>query len=187
MNSTRPIPAPSTRRWFAAPCGLRARIHPFADGNGACPARRQSPALRTGLPPVLIPLERRAEYIELLARWQIASGRPKPASRSWATQREYEAFVAFCREVTRGVDELIGETRQCQESRRARVVTPQGLFRQAHGLFPTSVIAFSSSADSAPCQTPATPPIQPVNPTLRELWDDASDREGAAAAVVAGV
>lgn len=76
------------------------------------------PALRSGLPPVLIPLERPTEYIELLARWQIASGRPKPGEPFVGDSGEYEDFFAFCREVTSGVDELIGETRRCQEARR---------------------------------------------------------------------
>jgi len=95
------------------------RIHPFADGNGRM-ARLVAnlPALRAGLPPVLIPLERRAEYIELLARWQIASGRPKPGEPLVGDSAEYEAFTAFCREVTREVEELIAETRRCQEARR---------------------------------------------------------------------
>jgi Fic family protein len=95
------------------------RIHPFADGNGRM-ARLVAnlPALRAGFPPVLIPLERRVEYIELLARWKLAAGRPKAGEPLVADSAEYGAFVAFSREVTRGVNELIGETRRCQEARR---------------------------------------------------------------------
>ncbi len=95
------------------------RVHPFADGN-----RRMArlvanlPALRAGHPPVLIPLARRAEYIELLARWQLAAGRPKAGESLVDESKEYEAFVAFCRKATREVDELIEETRRCQEARR---------------------------------------------------------------------
>jgi hypothetical protein len=48
-------------------------------------------------------------------------------------------------------------------------VTPHGCFVRLKGLFPTFANAFSSSAVSARSNT-ATPPIQPVKPTLRELW-----------------
>ena len=50
-------------------------IHPFAEGNGRL-ARLISnlPLLRAGLPPIIIPKERRQEYITLLAEHQRERG-----------------------------------------------------------------------------------------------------------------
>lgn len=51
------------------------RIHPYADGNGRM-ARLLSnlPVIEKGHLPIFIPAERRLEYIEALANWQLASG-----------------------------------------------------------------------------------------------------------------
>ncbi len=51
------------------------RIHPFFDGNGRM-ARliANLSVLRGGHPPVVVPLERRSEYIDLLWEYQNAVG-----------------------------------------------------------------------------------------------------------------
>lgn len=71
------------------------RIHPFFDGNGRM-ARliANLPVLAAGFPPILVPMSRRAEYIDLLWRYQNAVGRigrwsrlllPHPALRQFET------------------------------------------------------------------------------------------------------
>lgn len=57
------------------------RIHPFFDGNGRM-ARliANLPVLRGGFPPVVVPAERRAEYINLLWDYQHAVGTVRPGS-----------------------------------------------------------------------------------------------------------
>ena len=58
------------------------RIHPFFDGNGRV-ARliANLPVLSGGFPPVVVPEERRAEYISLLWDYQIAAGPIKRGSQ----------------------------------------------------------------------------------------------------------
>lgn len=95
------------------------RIHPFADGIGRM-ARLVAnlPLLRVGLPPITIPLERRVEYIETLARWQFSLGRPKPGSELVVENPEFDAFVAFCEEASREVESLVEETLRRQRERQ---------------------------------------------------------------------
>jgi hypothetical protein len=96
------------------------RVHPFADGNGRL-ARLVAnlPLIRSDWPPVTIPVERRIEYIETLARWQLAVGRPRPGACLVPETPEFEIFVDFCREATQAVIALIEETRQRQHDRDA--------------------------------------------------------------------
>ena len=103
------------------------RIHPFADGNGRM-ARLVAnlPLLRAGLPPVLIPLSRRAEYVEILARWQIMSGRPRPGEALVSESSEFRAFREFCEDASREVDDMIDETRQRQQARNRESKEPCG-------------------------------------------------------------
>ena len=74
------------------------RIHPFYDGNGRM-ARLVSnlPVLAAGFPPILIPVARRADYIDLLWRYQNAAGVIRQGSRllpSHPALREFESLLA---------------------------------------------------------------------------------------------
>ena len=51
------------------------RIHPFFDGNGRMARLLANlPVLRSGSPPIIIPKEKRREYIGLLAAYELATG-----------------------------------------------------------------------------------------------------------------
>ncbi len=94
------------------------RVHPFADGNGRM-ARLVAnlPVLRAGLPPLLVPMGRRVEYVEALARWQLGIGRPRPGDDLVPENADYRRFLDLCREFAREAEELIDETRQRQAAR----------------------------------------------------------------------
>jgi len=73
------------------------RIHPFFDGNGRM-ARliANLPVLAASLPPIIVPMARRAEYIDILWRYQNAVGRIGRRSRLLPRQpalREFEALL----------------------------------------------------------------------------------------------
>jgi Fic family protein len=65
------------------------------------------PLLRWGFPPVTIPVERRVEYIETLARWQLVSGRPRPGADLVPETVEFQTFIDFCRDAASAVASLI--------------------------------------------------------------------------------
>ena len=82
------------------------RIHPFFDGNGRV-ARliANIPVLRGGFPPIIVPKERRGDYIDLLWEYQNAAGKirrdlslvpPHPALERFAEllQAEWQRTLA---------------------------------------------------------------------------------------------
>ena len=84
-----------------------ARTHPFWDGNGRI-ARLLSnvPLLRAGLPPIVIPAERRQRYIQLLAEYELAVGAIDRYTGVWpepALLADFESFCAGCYDATRAL------------------------------------------------------------------------------------
>ena len=72
-------------------------IHPFFDGNGRI-ARLISniPVLRSGYPPILIPLDQRKNYIEAIVQYQLEFGLPAVDKELIKNGESLEDFKAFC-------------------------------------------------------------------------------------------
>jgi Fic family protein len=72
------------------------RIHPFFDGNGRV-ARliANIPVLRGGHPPMIVPNERRSDYIDLLWEYQYAVGKIRPDAPLMPPHPAIERFKAL--------------------------------------------------------------------------------------------
>jgi hypothetical protein len=97
------------------------RIHPFFDGNGRI-ARliANLPVLGAGFPPILVPISRRSDYIDLLWLYQNAVGRIGRGSRlllpPHPALREFESLLL---EGWKKTTSLIEEARQLARQRRS--------------------------------------------------------------------
>jgi Fic family protein len=96
-------------------------IHPYADDNGRL-ARLLSnlPVLEKGSLPILIPNERRLDYIEALASWQLASGPvhpDQPLEGDEEAQGVFRDFLANCQQSS---EEMLSEIQRVQGERQAR-------------------------------------------------------------------
>ncbi len=93
------------------------RIHPFWDGNGRM-ARliANVPVIRAGFPPIIIPKERRQEYIEALSEYHLAVGTVTAGSELSPEVDKLDRFKQFCAESwsesIKLVDEAHGKQRE---------------------------------------------------------------------------
>ena len=73
------------------------RIHPFFDGNGRI-ARLVAnfPVINSGLPPIIIPAEKRREYIRLLSTYELAVGQPQVGEPLLPNTELLVDFITFC-------------------------------------------------------------------------------------------
>jgi len=96
------------------------RIHPFFDGNGRI-ARliANLPLLRCGYPPLLISLERRADYIDLLWDYENAVGVIGANDRLLSSHPAVVSFKSFLREEWKESLRLVEEARHQAERRGA--------------------------------------------------------------------
>jgi len=94
------------------------RIHPFFDGNGRL-ARliANLPLLRNGHPPLLISLERRAEYIDLLWTYQNAVGQLKATDGLLPPHDVISRFKQMLREEWKESIDLVSEAHQQADQR----------------------------------------------------------------------
>ena len=94
------------------------RIHPFWDGNGRI-ARLVSniPVIRAGYPPIIIPKERRQEYIEALSEYHLAVGTVTTGSELLPVAHEPDRFKKFFFDSWSESIRLAEETHQKQQAR----------------------------------------------------------------------
>jgi Fic family protein len=94
-------------------------IHPYADGNGRLARLLANiPIIIQGLPPVLIPLERRRDYITLMGDWSIARGVPEINKPLIERNMQWEKLHAFFADVSQSARNLVSAYQQRQCERR---------------------------------------------------------------------
>jgi Fic family protein len=95
-----------------------ANIHPFFDGNGRV-ARLVSniPVLKSGYPPILIPLEKRKVYIDKLVQCQLETGIPNANNELIRHSESLDEFKVFCSESWEKSLALVDRVHQLQATR----------------------------------------------------------------------
>lgn len=95
-----------------------AHVHPFWDGNGRIARLLANiPLLRAGLPPLTIRADRRREYIQLLANYELDAGQLDSTTGAWPESGDLAAFTAFCGDCYSAVRELVSAAFEVQSSR----------------------------------------------------------------------
>ena len=94
------------------------RIHPFWDGNGRM-ARliANVPVIMAGYPPIIIPKERRKEYIESLSEYHLAAVTVTAGNKLLSNVDKLDRFKLFCAKSWSGSIELVDNARRKQRER----------------------------------------------------------------------
>jgi transcriptional regulator with XRE-family HTH domain/fido (protein-threonine AMPylation protein) len=93
-------------------------IHPYADGNGRMARLLANiPILRAGLPPLLVRVAQRRNYIALLGDYSLSRGQVQPGEDLVCSGAEREALRAFFAEEWQGTMQFVAEFHQRQSSR----------------------------------------------------------------------
>ena len=94
------------------------RIYPFWDGNGRM-ARliANVPVIMAGYPPIIIPKERRKEYIDALSEYHLAVGTVTAKMELLPEIEKLDRFKQFCNESWPESIKLVDEARRKQQAR----------------------------------------------------------------------
>ncbi len=94
------------------------RIHPFFDGNGRI-ARLVAniPVINSGLPPIIIPVEKCREYIHLLSKYELAVGQPMIGEPLLPKKELIVDFIKFSKDSWKHSLELVEVAREKQSIR----------------------------------------------------------------------
>jgi len=93
-------------------------VHPFWDGNGRIARLLANiPLLKAGLPPLTIPEERRREYLQLLADYQIAIGQLDETTGVWPDESLLSDFNRFCESCFGTIRDLVVAAFEVQKRR----------------------------------------------------------------------
>jgi len=98
------------------------RIHPFWDGNGRM-ARLVAnvPVIMAGYPPIIIPGERRQEYIESLSEYHLTAGTINGRSELLPDVGKLDRFKRFCAKSWSGSIKLVDNARRKQQERNQQI------------------------------------------------------------------
>ncbi len=86
----------------------------------ACPTATlmEKPVIEKGQLPIFIPSERRLDYIEALATWQLASGQVRSNQALEGDIERLKAFQELCESCMKESNVLLDEIRSTQVIRR---------------------------------------------------------------------
>ena len=93
-------------------------VHPFWDGNGRIARLLANiPLLKAGHPPVTIPDERRRDYIQQLADYQIMVGQLDESTGVWPELSLLSDFSGFCESCYSDIRDLVSAAFEVQKRR----------------------------------------------------------------------